>query len=174
MARVSEPPLMQAGLFDFEVAGFIWWHLFTCEQTASHSHVTAGPWGVRPAGRWPPGAKALLKKQLGPGRWLPSGSLFPSFHVQSSAPHKPHSQPGSRVSTHIPSRERHVKAFWQEFASMQQKDIPAPVCSHLPRGEYFGKKASLLIKSKCVTLNTSSQLQECSPLAVLLKGCLLY
>ena len=74
MARVSEPPLMQAGLFDFEVAGFIWWHLFTCEQTASHSHVTAGPWGVRPAGRWPPGAKALLKKQLGPGRWLPSGT----------------------------------------------------------------------------------------------------
>lgn len=72
-------------------------------------------------------------------------SLFPSFHLQSSAPHKPHSQPGSRVSTHILSRERHVKAFWQEFASMQQEDIPAPVCSHLPRGEYFGKKASVCL-----------------------------
>ena len=81
------------------------------------------------------------------------------------------------VSTHTPSRERHVEAFCQEFASMPQKDIPAPVCSHLPRGEYLGKKASVCLKSKCVTLNTSytfSQLQACSPLAVLLKGCLWY
>lgn len=47
----------------------------------------------------------------------------------------------------------------------------SPCLFPFSKGRILGKKACLLIKSECVTLNTFSQLQACSPLAVLLKGC---